>query len=586
MKSSEMYPSKLIQSKEENTGYRQFREMDNLKNSDSTFAQTGEIEPKSGKHKTPSLIQANHFNFNIPHDSKIKRITVEFAHKSTGNIDVSAPTVELIGIGMKKANPITDDLTKNAVSFDVNLSVFKVNSPNFGVRLKYPANKSENTGNIMIQYLKVIVSYDVSNKLKGLLKSKEFIKITDVDVEGTRISYKFETSPLLDDVFIKKEMFVEYMNIENEDLKSVPESILVIPLISNLLPIVWLLDCKLIVNELDKDYYDAIPNMKQGYMYMYRTAPFKGEISVKSLKNNGYEYENKYLALFSNGVDSINTVLKYIDSKPMLLTLWGSDIPLDHHEGWNAMKDNIDEFARDFNLDNFYVKSDFRKFINVNGLYNTFRQYLESDSNWWHAVQHGIAILGQATVLAYIFKVEKILFASTHAYAKEDLLNKTNIVPCASSPFIDNEFRFSGCSVIHDGCEFSRAEKLDNIVDYSNKHDARFNMHVCWSDLTGVNCNVCEKCARTYMYLMALGENPNDYGFSVDDETMLQVENNFKDVIFNNKRIAGWAIHSQTLNFWKVNQDKFRENEDYWKDTCIKWFLDLDIDEIKNNLDR
>ena len=51
------------------------------------------------------------------------------------------------------------------------------------------------------------------------------------------------------------------------------------------------------------------------------------------------------------------------------------------------------------------------------------------------------------------------------------------------------------------------------------------------------------------MYLMALGENPNDYGFLVDDETILQVEMNFKDVIFNNKRIGGWAIHSQTLNF-------------------------------------
>ena len=148
------------------------------------------------------------------------------------------------------------------------------------------------------------------------------------------------------------------------------------------------------------------------------------------------------------------------------------------------MSNNIDGFAEDFGLDNFYVKSDFRKFINVNGLYQTFSEYLESDSNWWHAVQHGIAILSQASILAYMLRVEKILFASTHAYSKEDLLNKTNIVPCASSPFIDNEFKFASCSVIHDGVEFSRSEKLDNIVDYSNKHDVRFNMHLCWFDLS------------------------------------------------------------------------------------------------------
>lgn len=40
------------------------------------------------------------------------------------------------------------------------------------------------------------------------------------------------------------------------------------------------------------------------------------------------------------------------------------------------------------------------------------------------------------------------------------------------------------------------------------------------------------------------------------------------------------------IEFLKVNQEKFRENEDYWKDTCTKWLLDLDIDEIKDNLDK
>ncbi len=586
MKSTERYPTKIIQSREENTGYRQFINIDSIMNSDSDYAETGEIEPKKGKHKVPSLIQANNFNFTIPHDAKIRKVTVEFAHKSTGDIDIAPPTVELIDVDAKKANGITDEFTKNEVVFDVTPSVFKINSPSFGVRIKYPANTSENAGSIQIQYLKLIVSYDMPGKLNGLLKFREFIKITDVNVTGNRVSYSFETSPLLDDVFAKKEMFVEYMNMEGIDLASVPQGILVIPLISNLLPIVWLLDCKLIVDELDEDFYNAIPKMKQGYMYMYKKAQFKGEISVNSLTNNRYEYENKYLSLFSYGVDSLNTVLKYIDDRPMLLTLWGSDIPLNEQESWNVMSSNIDGFAKDYNLDNFYVKSDFRKFINTASLYQTFSEYLESGSNWWHNVQHGIAILSQATIPAYIFRVERILFASTHAYSKEDLSNRTNIVPCASSPFIDNEFRFAGCSVIHDGCEFERGEKLDNIVEYSRKNDAKFNMHVCWFDLSGYNCNVCEKCARTYMYIMALGEDPSDYGFDIDDETLKTVERNFKDVIFNGKKIGGWAIHTKTLNFWKINQEKFRQNEDYWKDTNVGWLLDLDIDEIRDSLDR
>lgn len=585
MKSSQRYPTRIIQSKEENTYCRQFKNLDDIKDSNQSFAETGEIDAKSGIHKTPAKIQARDFKFNIPINSQIKKISVEFTHASSGNIEMEPPTVELLGIDAisKKASEfITDDFNKNVVVFEVNPSIFKVNSPTFGVMLRYPSNKSENTGRIKIQSLKVIVSYSVGRKLKGFFKSKPFIKVKDVNVTNNKILYKFETSPQLDDVFNKKEMFVEYMNIDDVDLGCVPDSILVIPLIANLLPIVWLLDCKLIVDELDEEFYRAIPNIKQGYSYMYKDASFKGELSVKSLKDNKYEIENRYLSLFSYGVDSLSTVIKYLDDKPMLLTIWGSDIPLNQHEGWDVMRNNIDGFARDYDLANFYVRSDFRNFINVHVLYQTLGEYLEPNGNWWHAVQHGIAILSKATILAYLFKVEKILFASTHAYDKQDLLEK-NIVQCASSPFIDNEFKFASCSVIHDGCEFDRAGKLDNIINYSKKNNARFNMHVCWFDKSGENCNVCEKCARTYMYLMAIGENPNDYGFDVNDETLLQVERNFKGVVFYKKKIGGWVIHSKTLDFWKANQDKFRQNEHYWNDTCVKWFLDLDIDEFKNN---
>lgn len=49
-------------------------------------------------------------------------------------------------------------------------------------------------------------------------------------------------------------------------------------------------------------------------------------------------------------------------------------------------------------------------------------------------------------------------------------------------------------------------------------------MNVCWFNKSVDNCNVCEKCARAYMCLMAIGENPKDYGFDVNDETCFKLK--------------------------------------------------------------
>ena len=53
MKSSQRYPTRVIPSKEENTAYRQFNNIDNIKGPNQSFAETGEIDAKSGIHKTP-----------------------------------------------------------------------------------------------------------------------------------------------------------------------------------------------------------------------------------------------------------------------------------------------------------------------------------------------------------------------------------------------------------------------------------------------------------------------------------------------------------------------------------------------------
>lgn len=422
-------------------------------------------------------------------------------------------------------------------------------------------------------------------KIKNLFKQKSFIKITVVDVTVDKVFFKFETSNDLDEFFFKNEMSIELMENQEFDLTTVPESILIIPAICNVLPIIWFFDSTLIVNELDEVFYKSIPNIKQGYKDMYKKAILKGKYKINSLKNNNYVSKNKYLAFFSAGVDSVAMAVKYMDYKPNLITLWGSDVPLTQQEGWDILKNNVDNFSNEFNLNNFYVKSDFRQLLDTTKLYNCFPEELEYDGDWWHAAQHGISIISHATFLAYLLKVKYILFASSHKYSKEDILKRENIIPSASSPIIDNEIKFASCQVIHDGWENSRSDKIKEIIEYKHENGTLFNLHVCWYSTNGKNCNVCEKCARTYFNLMARGENPSAYGFNVHKTDLIQVEKNFKKSILNNENIGGWSIHKNELINWNDNKELFMNDETYWRTTELKWILDIDFNELYNNFD-
>ena len=436
------------------------------------------------------------------------------------------------------------------------------------------------------------------NKLKNLIKksnsvqkdnpieesgsfgdSDSFVKVTNISITDNKIGYEFETSPDLDLYFTKKNMYVEYMDLENADLESIPKSILVIPLFNNLLPMSWLCDYTLIVDELDKTLYESIDNIKDGYSRMYPALSFKGKLDVKKIVENTYDYENESISLFTYGVDSLATVLRNIDEKPILSTVWGADISLKSVKAWKNASKSIAEISDELGLENFFIKSDFRRFMNTDLLFEEFLEKLDKTGNWWYAIQHGLALLGHSSILAYIFKVKHIFIASSHSYAENELL-KREIIPCGSSPTLDNEFKFASCTAIHDAYELRRADKIDYIINFAKENNIHFNLRVCWHSSTGVNCSVCEKCARTLLYIMASKQDPEDYGFVVNDENMKKIEEDFKRHVYEKEKIGGWSLHPVTLSYWKYNQEIFLRDYDYWKDTPISWIFDVDFDEI------
>ena len=365
--------------------------------------------------------------------------------------------------------------------------------------------------------------------------------IDSVEVKGNRIKYKYHFDKDL--YFYIREL--PFMEIEySESIEEVPNSICVIPLICDILPIIWILDAELYVPELDKSFYKSIEQFKLGYKKMYPKIKFKGKIFVKTIVDNSYNSTSKSASFFSGGVDALSTVLTHYDEHLDLISLWGSDIDIKSEEAWEKTRKFLSDVAKKLKCKNVFVKTNFRKIVNEGALDRLVRH--KANDLWWHGFQHGIAIISHAAPYAYKYHLNHVYIASS--------FTKGDKVPCASDPSIDNFVKFASCDVIHDGYDFNRQEKVENIckkLDEKNLNNSKIFVRVCLNSKTSGNCCHCEKCYRTIFEIIAEGKNPKDFGFTLDKDFYRRVEYEMKKKII--------LIHPY---HWIRIQKRFFENRE------------------------
>lgn len=353
------------------------------------------------------------------------------------------------------------------------------------------------------------------------------------------------------------EFFIEY----NENVEAVPHSIAVIPFLCNVLPIAWLYDAEVIVDELDLDFYNSIEKFKKGYIDMYPTLQFKGKLTFGKLVKNRHSIftnlsyplkRNKAIVLFSGGVDANFTLLNKLDEKPFLVTLWGSDLFFKNTDEWEMVSSQNKETADRLKLPYSSIKTSFRLFINYKVLDERFVK-VSGASSWWHGFQHGIGIISHTAPLAWMYRIKRVYISSSYSYKDGD-------IKCASYPTIDNELRFCGSEVIHYDFNVTRQEKVESICRIANERGLKVNLRVCWQHAKGTNCCRCEKCVRTILAIQAEGYDPNDFGFRCDEqvyETIAQLIEEkkiiptiyYKEIVEKLKFVKRWTDfpHVQAL---------------------------------------
>jgi hypothetical protein len=345
------------------------------------------------------------------------------------------------------------------------------------------------------------------------------------------------------------------------NIDTVPQSVAIIPFLCNILPVVWIFDGEVILEDIDKDFFESIEEFKQGFITMYPELSFKGRVTPTKVTDNRQEESYQTATFFSGGVDAYNTLITHIEENPILVTLWGADISFEDQAGWNLVDHYIGSIASNNKLDYISIKTSFRRFLNEGAL----SEYviLRTGNNWWYGFQHGIGIIGHAAPAAYQAKIKTVYIASS--LTRED--NST----CASDPSIDNFVKFCSSQVIHDGFEYSRQDKVNRICEYTIKAKTPVQLRVCWESEGGSNCCHCEKCHLTILCLLAGKNDPREYGFHYADGELAGMMKDFRREIH--------FSHPSCIVLYKIIQAELRKNYTISQvDPSLRWYYKTDLE--------
>ena len=392
--------------------------------------------------------------------------------------------------------------------------------------------------------------------------SKNRLIIFPSIVLGNRIKYTYKADGPCGRFFTNNIFEIEYPF----GLETIPESIRIIPFLAQIIPVAWICDAEIIIPVCDKDFLDCIESIKKGYQEMYPTIVFGGKIIAKRVEvNSQTERKEKTMVCFSGGVDSICTTLTHLQEDPLLVSLWGADVPYDDENGWKPIEKNIHENAEILGLKSITVRTSFRDLLNA---YQLSFAVKGSKDDWWHGFQHGLGILGHMAPVVWKYKIQRVYIASSNTVGEK--------YTCASDPTIDNYVRYCGTSVSHDGYEIDRQTKVGIILDYCHRINRFLKLHVCWEKHGEDNCCHCEKCWRTMLAIIAESCDPRKYGFS--DYFGLE---SFSDDIENDFQRFSIRV---VQNYLPIQN---RLHKVFLPEKCpqkIRWFYDADLKSIQNGI--
>ena len=369
----------------------------------------------------------------------------------------------------------------------------------------------------------------------------EGIIIKEIVCRGNRLDIDFTVSKGLEQYFLPEHhFFAEY----SCDISDVPPSVLVVPLLANLMPFAWLVDCVVWVNEIDRDFYESLYRIERGFQEMYPDFRFRGSLIPAYVVDNRYEPKQEALSLFTGGIDATTTFLRHMCEKPILFNSNGwytEDIRED--AVYTADRTAIEAVAGEFGVGSCFARSNFATFIRAKVM-TEYIQKQKIKNSWWRGFQHSMAFLGCAAVAGYHHRIARMYIGSSHTFGEHAQI--------VSDPRIDGAFCAASMSTIHDSYDLSRQDKVRYLVRQQKLLNKVLPLRVC--SFNDHNCCACEKCLRTMLAIAAEGGDLKDFGFELPDTFL-----NTLKAFLKNAVLEVDPIHAP---FWHAIIKRMEENYD------------------------
>jgi hypothetical protein len=188
---------------------------------------------------------------------------------------------------------------------------------------------------------------------------------------------------------------------------------------------------------------------------------------------------------FSLGADSYYTLLENLDGSAYgtsaistLLYVGGFDVRLSNEKLLTEVDEALDDAGRATGTKVLRVDTNLRDFTDRLVSWNEY---------------HGSAMASVGIALERAF--DSLYIASSWSYV--------DLAPWGSHPVPDPLWSTSRLEFIHDGCKFSRAQKISRIASVPV---VQRTLRTCWENRGNrYNCGTCEKCLRTMAVLSGLG---------------------------------------------------------------------------------
>lgn len=206
---------------------------------------------------------------------------------------------------------------------------------------------------------------------------------------------------------------------------------------------------------------------------------------------------------FSGGVDSWYSLLKHQETISHLILVRGFDIKTEDEDEklWQMTRQNAEMIAQSFEKKLITITTNLRTQTDLQWLFHPKWAKIKYiwgkhyQGNFWGKCLHGSCLAAIGLLLQQ--NISEFIIPSTHSYP--------HLRPWGSHPLLDPLWSTASLSVIHDGCEVDRFEKIKYKVSHSDL--ALKTIKVCYKNpLNQYNCCECEKCLRTMMQLRLCGK--------------------------------------------------------------------------------